>query len=293
MANTVYPTYILEHNCNTWNDYINILPKKIPLLILHVNIRSMLKNFAQLEYILTHSRHTIHLVIITEANIKKGCQNLFELESYNMYTSLRAHRKGGGIIIYAHNSILFTQFKTTTQYLECILGEAEINSHYKIGVCAMYRPPDYSNSKTGFIKELTNTIKQYSRKNDLVLLGDANIDLKKLTPIRNSYINSMSEIGLDCGISQYTRIEKKGEIITKSCIDHVFIRCSGNRTAHTSVVNSAPADHCITGCAVMNIDNAKAVHSKSFYKLDNKKVQEELKKKIGIKHYNSKTLMTL
>ncbi|KAJ8709457.1 hypothetical protein PYW08_009461 [Mythimna loreyi] len=70
---------------------------------------SMLKNFSQLEYIIMNCPQTIHLVIITEANISDRTKSLFELVNYEMNTQLRDSRKGGGVIVYVHKSICFTR----------------------------------------------------------------------------------------------------------------------------------------------------------------------------------------
>uniref|UniRef100_A0A2A4JED4 Uncharacterized protein n=1 Tax=Heliothis virescens TaxID=7102 RepID=A0A2A4JED4_HELVI len=66
---------------------------------------------------------TIHLVIITEANISDWTKSLFELENYDMDTQLRENRKGGGVIVYVHKSICFTRLPSRTLNFESINGE--------------------------------------------------------------------------------------------------------------------------------------------------------------------------
>lgn len=75
-----------------------------------------------------------------------------------------------------------------------------------------------------FIRELGKCISKYDLKQNLLLIGDTNIDLKTISTYRDTYLETLSERGLMCGITDYTRIAKKGNITTKSCIDHIFAR---------------------------------------------------------------------
>lgn len=71
---------IVELNYDTWNNFTSKLPTcNSSLLLFHVNIRSMFKNFAQLEYNVLKSNHKIHLIIVIEANINNNCVSLYKL----------------------------------------------------------------------------------------------------------------------------------------------------------------------------------------------------------------------
>lgn len=90
------------------------------------------------------------------------------------------------------------------------------------------------------------------------------------------YQNSLCEFGLECGVSQFTRVEKRLDVITRSCIDHVFVR-SVNCCVKSAVINSSLADHYITGCALITNNNTSHSQSKTVHRLDNKKVCTDLK----------------
>lgn len=193
-----------------------------------------------------------------------------------MYSQLRQQRRGGGVIVYVHNTLCFTRHTVPTYYSECVIGEIETTYNTKIGLCAVYRPPNLN--KTAFVEEITRIIGRYPSEYSYVLLGDMNINLCERSIIRTQYLNSLSEIGLVCGISQYTRVETRGDILTKSCIDHIFLRAVNYREVHTAVINNALADHYITGCAIVHASNKNT--SEPMYKnmLDNKKLEYELRK---------------
>lgn len=70
----------------TWNQFMAELPDhENKLQVLHVNIRSMIKNHAQLEYIIAQSSSVIHLLILTEVNIADAKSSLFEIKNYGMF----------------------------------------------------------------------------------------------------------------------------------------------------------------------------------------------------------------
>lgn len=95
-----------EGNFNSWNEYISSLPiQKDGLITLTVNIRSMLLNFSTLEHIITNSQRCIDIIVLCEVNIGDTIKALFELPNYIMYTNLRKHRRGGGVIVYIHKNL--------------------------------------------------------------------------------------------------------------------------------------------------------------------------------------------
>lgn len=270
-------SFIQENDHSTWSSFMKCVGTKHNRLnILHVNIRSMLKNFAHLEYIISSSPHVVHIIIITEVNLSDSCVNLFQLPDYNMYSQLRRYRKGGGIIMFVHSSLSFTRIPAITSFYECITGEIDTNYGLKLCVCAVYRPPDLD--KTFFIKELASVISSYPRKYNYILLGDININLKQMSPIRTAYLNVMSESGLECGISQHTRVETKGNLLTKSCIDHIFARITNCKAVYSSVIKYKIADHYITGLTLVHNSLPIGNHSKIITKIDNDKLRDELRR---------------
>lgn len=210
--------------------------------------------------------------MLTEVNISDDFRNLFQLHDYEMHTELRRQCKGGGVILYAHNILCFTRLSTSTAYFECVAEEINTSYGLKMGICAVYRPPKLS--KPLFIEELSSVINLYSRTYNYILLGDININLKDYDSVRTSYLNTISEYGMECRISQYTRVESKGELITKSCIDHIFARLTDCREAHSSVINYRIADHYITGLMLVHNTRVNYSSHKIITRLDNDKLKQ-------------------
>lgn len=240
---------IIEFNCQTWDDFTcNLInTKRNYLFMLHVNIRSIKKNFAHIELIVSSSKNIVHL--ITEANLRNNEVSMFGIPDYTLYSELRTLRKGGSVLLYVHNTIYYTRINNyIVNEFEYISGELN-SGKYIMGVTVVYRPP--STTKHRFLKELSTLLTTYPNKQDHVVMGDMNLDLKHNNPIIRQYMDSLCSLGFISGINTYTRIDKCGNRISESCIDHVFIRNSSYKAIRTAVVNSAPADHCITGCAIL------------------------------------------
>lgn len=205
----------------------------------------MLKNFIKLLQIIESSTISIDLLAVTEVAISDSISGLFTIPGYVMYPQLRSNKKGGGIILYTKNYLKFTPIIKKTSTFENITGTLKTSSSECAAICVVYKPP--RTNKTIFTMELhkhlhDSTLHNY---NFLILLGDTNIDLKLNTPFRNSYFDMLSALGLMCGISDYTRIEKRKDIVTKSCIDHIFTRCH-TLEPYTAAVDTVLADHRVT-----------------------------------------------
>ncbi|KAJ8707817.1 hypothetical protein PYW07_011494 [Mythimna separata] len=211
-------------NCNSANHFFQQIPPKtsIHLSCIHFNIRSLIKNFTKLQQITHTGNSPLDLIILTEVGISDSIVNLYNLPGYKLYSQLRSSRKGGGIIMYVRNHIKFTLIEHKTKTFENLTGYLKIDSHNNAIVSAIYRPP--STNKSVFVSELANHIAKFDLKQNLLLIGDTNINLKESPAYKDSYLRTLSEHGLLCGITDYTRIETKKDLITKSCIDHIFAR---------------------------------------------------------------------
>ncbi|KAJ8730714.1 hypothetical protein PYW08_002127 [Mythimna loreyi] len=140
-------------NCSNVKDFLNCIPsEQCNLLCMHINIRSIIKNFSALEQMLKTSKKCIDVVILTESNISENNSFLYQLCGYQMYTELRNSRKGGGIILYVNNKHKCSITNVKTKFFESIFCTITTQSNYFANLCAVYRPPSYN--KISFIEEL-------------------------------------------------------------------------------------------------------------------------------------------
>ncbi|KAL0832236.1 hypothetical protein ABMA28_001686 [Loxostege sticticalis] len=229
-------------NCNDINYYFQQLPPKRHALItsLHFNIRSLIKNFTKLQQVIHSSKYPLDLIILTEVGVTDMIVNLFNIPGYNMYYQLRSTQRGGGIIVYVKNHLKFTITPYKSIMFENLTGILKLSPNVDVVVCAIYKPP--KRNKYLFVKELGRYVSNYDAKTNLLLIGDSNIDLKTISSQRDTYLQTLSERGLMCGISNYTRIETRKNKVTKSCIDHIFARFP-TFDPFSAVLDVALADH--------------------------------------------------
>ncbi|KAI5635933.1 reverse transcriptase (RNA-dependent DNA polymerase) domain-containing protein [Phthorimaea operculella] len=224
-------------------DFFKRIPKSNSnFTMLHVNIRSIIKNFAKVEQIVNLTNQRIDVIILTEVGISDSLSNLFCLGGYNMHTNLRKHQKGGGIIMYVRKNHKFTIKSKATTHLECTISEIITQAGYHVNLCALYRPPGLN--KKSFLTEF-KTILSNCHTQDMIVLGDTNINTQSTECIRDHYLNTMYEHGFACGISDFTRIEKLKDTVTKSCIDHIFVR-SRLQDVYCAALGTVLADHRLT-----------------------------------------------
>lgn len=243
------------------------------ILCIHINIRSLIKNFYNLEQIIQSCKSSIDIIVLSEVNISDETVSLFNLRGYTQHYELRKNRKGGVILLYVKNNLIFKQQKTKTYSFECIAGSVITNSKNNIWLCCVYKPPD--TSKWLFTRELKSllTALRLSSKN-LFIIGDMNIDLKSNSSARNAYVSMMLECGLHQAISNYTRIIKTKIGTTKTCIDHIFVK-SCEFDPHSAVLSTALADHCMTALALVCDCHIKDA-PKCMKLYDNKRLYEKL-----------------
>lgn len=80
-------------DCININNFLSNIPYKCTnLLCMHINIRSLIKNFAALEQCIYSCDRCIDIIILTEANIKDNVSSLFNIKGYGMHTELRKKR---------------------------------------------------------------------------------------------------------------------------------------------------------------------------------------------------------
>ncbi|VVD05908.1 unnamed protein product, partial [Leptidea sinapis] len=104
----------------------------------------------------------------------------------------------------------------------------------------IYRPPKMNKNK--FITEIRRTLH----------LGDCNINIlqSELNSTANEYLNTLSELGLQCGIQDVTREAIVAGRRQASCLDHIFVRNATAASLHSYTVMSKVADHYLIGLMI-------------------------------------------
>ena len=191
-----------------------------PFSLLHINARSLNKNFDSVELLLSSLQNFQFTIIgISETWLHSNSPPLFNIDNYHMYRSDRARGKGGGVALYIHTN---TKIKlrpdlhihnTEDLFIE-ILNDKTKNKI--VGV--IYRPPN--NNIDLFLEHFDECLNKISQENkEVYIMGDLNINL--LNTNNNNSLKLMSSLAaysFHSHINDPTRISNT----SKSLIDNIF-----------------------------------------------------------------------
>lgn len=204
-------------------------PKKNPKRILYLNANSLNNKLDLLKNIIQDlDQPDIIAVVETWKN-----DNIdYTIENYNEYAIYRTKSKGGGISI-------FTKIGTTTELIDketVIEEELELLSinFDNIKVHTLYRPP--SSKVDTFLNNIKHNLITNHTNEEIIILGDFNIDIDKKTNNAINLLNLMQSNSLINTVKEQTRIT----ITTASKIDLVF---SNIHNIITTVKGEHISDH--------------------------------------------------
>lgn len=103
------------------------------LTVLHVNIRSINKNYEKLLILLNNINFKPHIIACTETwNI--DCPYYFNIDTYNLHYNDSHINKADGTLVYVHNSLKYkTEIEDCNEIkIVSILVELEQNNNIKI-----------------------------------------------------------------------------------------------------------------------------------------------------------------
>ena len=117
--------------------------------VLHINIRSMNKNFEKLREYLSYVKGNFSIIALTQAwcsDDKADKNSLWQLPNYTAIHQIRnSDQKGRGKALYAHNSFNYKLPKNkniNNNDIECLNIET-VSKTSKIGITScIYRPPE-------------------------------------------------------------------------------------------------------------------------------------------------------
>ena len=200
------------------NNYLNII---------HINIRSLHKNFDSLKSFLTCLPKPPDVIAVTETWLQEHTKHLYSIEHYTPIHLVRTDREHGGITIYTKDVInveVLNQFAFINRNIEICSVRLKIeNTDYIITV--IYRPQSKHiavNEFSDIISELlTNEI---FRHNKTIILGDLNINLlEHATHLpTNLFLNAMQTLNYFPHISRPTRFPDSPDLGQPSLLDHIW-----------------------------------------------------------------------
>ena len=167
--------------CNQFKHHTaNILDDKF--LLLHLNIRSINKNFDNLQLLLdnTHDKHC-SVIGLTETWLSQDTSQLYNLPGYDFVFNNRQDKIGGGVGIYIlknYEYIKHENLNCMNDVVEFVFAEIIVPNNKNIFIGVIYRPP--KSNVNEFITYIDNLLHNpILGSKDTFLMGDFNIDLIK------------------------------------------------------------------------------------------------------------------
>ena len=147
--------------------------------LLHVNIRSMNKNFESLNNLLDQSNFNFSVLGLSETWFSDKPNSLFSIPGFDLVYNNRINKTGGGVGMYISSAYRYSErpnLNYMNDSIETIFVEIESVERKNIIIGVVYRPP--KSSQNEFLSQLQNILANpLLRDKDCILMGDFNINL--------------------------------------------------------------------------------------------------------------------
>ena len=190
--------------------------------MIHINIRSIKKNFIRLLEFLSEFSFKYDIIAISETWLEENLTDNFHIQGYNSEFMCRKARKGGGVAIYIKDSInynIMTDYCVMENVIESLIIELTMlkTSGEKLIVGTFYRPP--GQNVTEFCKHMNTFLTKVSMYT-CYCLGDFNINI--MNEQRDKHSVEFTETFLSHGylplINRATRVQNN----KMSLLDNIY-----------------------------------------------------------------------
>jgi hypothetical protein len=220
------------------NSFRDLSSTTAPFKLLHQNIRSLRQNYDSLICNIQTLSVIPKLIFLSEIWIKDQELANFSITGYKLFANCNNNYRAGGVAVYVSDGLnvkINNDFNLKTADL---LSIDLYFPNFKVTIVCVYRLQSFNIDV--FLDEFDSVLIRI-KSNNLLVLGDMNINILNNSEIVDNYNFLMSSHGLTSDVNVPTRISN----ISSTCIDHVFYRCSD------VVINSSVEDLCITDhCAI-------------------------------------------
>ena len=180
------------------------------LFIIHVNIRSLPKNFDSLQQLVNNLKNKPHVILVTETWLENGSLDAYKLKNYNLEATSQIDFRGKGAAMYIDTSLVYsrkTNLESTTEQFQSVFIELKNIGNRSIIIGSIYRSPSFPANH--LIDYLEQTLETVNNEHKLSLFGgDLNIDILKHESDEtcSNFVTSLSSLCFFPCISLPTRI---------------------------------------------------------------------------------------
>lgn len=255
------------------NNYTNII---------HLNIRSLPKNFDSFKAMLNCLPKEPDVIPLTETWLSDTTKHLYCMEGYSAFHLVRDNREHGGISVFVRNGMqthVVNEYCFINEFIELYTLKVKIDSVEYV-IATVYRPHSKHIAVNVFTDVLINILSaDVFRCNKTILLGDFNINLlEHLHHLpTNNFINAMQAMNYFPHISRPTRFPDNPELSNPSLLDHVWTNFSP--PSLSGILYFSISDHLpvfINLTKQSSLNNKHMITFRDFSKYNNDKFTHEL-----------------
>lgn len=233
----------ISENCKYHDSRSLVTQSKNTINIIHLNIRSLPKNFQKLKYFLHSSASKYDIICLSESWLDDQLVNGYSLAGYKLINScLQTHIRGKGCAMYISDDINFNIIESLSikiPEIQSLFIEIRSPKSRNIIVGTIYRSPSYdANVFLEFIDEIVGNISKSLKIS--VIGGDFNLDLLQINnsePV-TKFIEGMSAGGFLPTITLPTRISHHSATL----IDNMFCN-SIHEVKKSGIIIDDTSDH--------------------------------------------------
>ena len=181
--------------------------------VLHVNVRSLKKNYQELEALITSLESPPEILCLTETWLSDSEEpENYLVCGYKRYCVKNRAHTGGGVMIQMRDNLTILR-EIPTKFNEALFLEVEINS-YKFKVLTIYVAPRVN--KLEFVDTLDVFLESFSESiGPIVICGDTNIDILKENNLTKNYKGCIASNGFVINEAIPTRVVDN----SSTCLD--------------------------------------------------------------------------
>ena len=224
------------------------------VFVLHINARSLVKNFDEIESLIQKTSTLPDVLCISETKFNDD-----KIEWQTQLTAITEYKlafdnsptNAGGVAIYIKKSLNFkvkSGLRLEDPNSESVFVEIDICASPSLGLSkktlligCVYRHPKYTiEIVEKFLKQLIDKLDSYCDQNiPVMVLGDVNIDTSKINlDITKKYNDALASMGCCNLVNSFTRFDKK----SRSILDHIITNYDQNKIVY-GVLSHAITDH--------------------------------------------------
>ena len=185
--------------------------------LFNLNIRSLPKNYVNLQHFLEGLNISFSVLSFTETWLSEYNKSLYNFKGYSHIYKLRDKKRGGGVSMFINNKLNFQVRNDITFNLKNIdliaieILKNELNTKRNVIILTIYRPPDVLPNL--FNDKLNDLFQMPNQENKTIFVtGDFNINTSDAIINPNINVNNFQNIFLSYLytplIDKHTRVEE-------------------------------------------------------------------------------------